>query len=244
MKNIHLLKTDKPSRLLKDLVDETYQFKKEVLYGNWLETPLNIYITNSEEIRKGDWFLNTRSKAIGQHNGSKILLFKDDKKIILTTDQDLIKDGVQAIPDGFLEWFVKNPSCDEIYVNKIESFNSGWKNFYKIIIPKEEPKTFKVMIVGNGLPKQETLEEVAERLYPYEVGCGVFDRNCEIDIERERFIEGAKWQKEQDNKLHSEEVKQLIKHFVKTADFIDFTKEHGIRGWEELDKWLEQNIKS
>jgi len=29
MKNIHLLPTDKPSKLLKDLVDKTYQFKKK-----------------------------------------------------------------------------------------------------------------------------------------------------------------------------------------------------------------------
>jgi hypothetical protein len=41
----------------------------------------------------------------------------------------------------------------------------------------------------------------------------------------------------------TDEVKQLIKHFVKTADFIDFNREYGITGWEELDKWLEQNVK-
>lgn len=39
------------------------------------------------------------------------------------------------------------------------------------------------------------------------------------------------------------EVKQLIKRFVKTADFIDFNREYGITGWKELDKWLEQNVK-
>ena len=41
----------------------------------------------------------------------------------------------------------------------------------------------------------------------------------------------------------TDEVKQLIKHFVKTADFIDFDREYGITGWKELDKWLEQNVK-
>ena len=41
----------------------------------------------------------------------------------------------------------------------------------------------------------------------------------------------------------TDEVKQLIKHFVKTADFIDFNREYGITGWKELDKWLEQNVK-
>lgn len=73
------------------------------------------------------------------------------KKIILTTAQDLIKDGVQAIDDDFLDWFVKNPSCEEVEVIKQElntDYRSNWKQkfYYKIIIPKEESK-------------QETLEE-------------------------------------------------------------------------------------
>lgn len=64
--------------------------------------------------------------------------------------------------------------------------------------------------------KQETLEEVAERLYPYEVGYGVFDRNCEIDIERERFVEGAKWQQEQDkNKYSNKEVLEFLVNFYR-----------------------------
>ena len=76
------------------------------------------------------------------------------KKIILTTNQDLIKDGVQAIDDEFLEWFVKNPSCEEVKVNyglftplgrQVDPMGilrnhskCVWK--YNIIIPKDEPK--------------------------------------------------------------------------------------------------------
>lgn len=41
----------------------------------------------------------------------------------------------------------------------------------------------------------------------------------------------------------TDEVKKLFKHFVKSADFIDFNREYGITGWKELDKWLEQNVK-
>jgi hypothetical protein len=40
------------------------------------------------------------------------------KKIILTDNKDLIKDGVQAIDDEFLEWFVKNPSCESAMVEE------------------------------------------------------------------------------------------------------------------------------
>jgi len=32
----------------------------------------------------------------------------------------------------------------------------------------------------------------------------------------------------------TDEVKQLIKHFVKTADFIDFNREYGITGWNKM----------
>jgi hypothetical protein len=63
------------------------------------------------------------------------------KKIILTTDQDLIKDGVQAIDDDFLEWFVKNPSCEEVEIQYRYNFYVGQDlTHYKIIIPQQEPK--------------------------------------------------------------------------------------------------------
>ena len=64
-------------------------------------------------------------------------------KIILTTDIDLIKDGIQSIDDEFLEWFVKNPSCEKVEVETTRErngYHSKHKKRYKIIIPQEEPK--------------------------------------------------------------------------------------------------------
>jgi len=55
------------------------------------------------------------------------------KEILLSTDTELQKDGVQAIDDTFLEWFVKNPSCEYVEINR------DW-GYSKIIISKEEPK--------------------------------------------------------------------------------------------------------
>lgn len=99
MKNLFLLPTDKPSRLLKDLVDKTYQFKKEVLYGNRFEVPLSIYITSDEEIKEGDWFLfaNKEVKKADRFSCNSLC-----KKIILTTDQDLIADGIEQISEDVL----------------------------------------------------------------------------------------------------------------------------------------------
>ena len=106
----------------------------------------NIYITNDEFIEEGDFALNLNTKTIVQYDGIKGLN-SNYKKIILTTDVDLIKDGVQDIDDEFLEWFVKNPSCDRIdfvLINDIEPW-------YKIRFPKEEPKQNEM--VGNKFYK-------------------------------------------------------------------------------------------
>jgi hypothetical protein len=194
MKNIHILSTNKPSRL--------YSYKNNLFLttGSHLHAPSmeyqNIYITNSEEIKEGDWCLDIKRNIIFQSKRTEIGTSKkipiiictyegcyvkeDCKKIILTTDQYLIKDGVQAIDDEFLEWFVKNPSCEYAEVKRIFLGNSfvhigktpskkeklrgcydngeqivgKWKELftYEIIIPKEEPK-------------QETLEEVKDLVY-------------------------------------------------------------------------------
>jgi hypothetical protein len=151
-----MILTDEPSRLhtykgvLNLAADE---FVAPTIVKNDLIN-LNIYIISDEEIKEGYWCVDTY-KLKNNHNP----IFKwsdkfkvDAKKIILTTDQDLIKDSVQAIDDEFLEWFIKNPSCEsvdiDIYSKKIgvETDTNGYRemdvfgNDYKIIIPKEEPK--------------------------------------------------------------------------------------------------------
>ena len=95
-------------------------------------------VSSSEKIKEntqsfkqglnGDWFYNTIYNFIARTGD----ITPYDFKIILTTNKLLIKDGVQAIDDEFLEWFVKNPSCEEVDINR------DW-GYPKIIIPKEEP---------------------------------------------------------------------------------------------------------
>jgi hypothetical protein len=138
MKNIHVLPTDKPSRLIKNsnenklyLCIQTLSIDEEIYCY-----PRHIYITSDEEIKEGDWCIvgNGVDKLNTQFT-SKEEINTIWKKIILTTDQDLIKDGVQAIDDEFLEWFVKNPSCEFVEVEYI-----GYEKDCNIIIPKEKPK--------------------------------------------------------------------------------------------------------
>jgi DNA-binding transcriptional MerR regulator len=142
MKNIHILPTDKPSRLIKSQDNDFVYLNTNA--PNWFENNLkttkqNIYITSDEEIKEGDWCIDDEGIVkCTAHAGAMNHYYT---KIILTTDQDLIKDGVQAIDDEFLEWFVKNPSCEEVEIFYQDVYSMGkWDRRYSIIIPKEEPK--------------------------------------------------------------------------------------------------------
>ena len=97
-------------------------------------------ISNTENISENCWII-TEGRLV---QVSYLLSNEVAKgnKVILTTNKLLIKDGVQAIPDDFLEWFVKNPSCEEVKINHERVLWEDGKithYTYKIIIPKEEP---------------------------------------------------------------------------------------------------------
>lgn len=115
MKNIHILRTDKPSRLhLWTDENGTRLELCELEYSHTRNTQY-LYITSDEVIKQGDWCIYHSGEVIKY----LVKLNTDNlKKIILTTDQDLINDGVQIIRDEFLEWFVKNPTCEKIEIKK------------------------------------------------------------------------------------------------------------------------------
>lgn len=197
MKNIHILPTDKPSRLCRDGYGKLYLTDLMESKVSFFKNQ-NIYITSDEEIKDGDWFLHTSygstsiQKALGVSNHildnqGMISNKENNLKIILTTDIDLINDGVQAIDDEFLEWFVNNPSCESIEVQTKITKDGVWTDLkgyvelptihsikYKIIIPKEEPKQENcctpvgqikryLNCVGcDRKPKQETLEHTSK----------------------------------------------------------------------------------
>jgi hypothetical protein len=164
MKNIHVLPTDKPSRLGyltkkgKEVFKDLRLFDKPM--PNILDSEnQHLYITSDENIKEGDWaycpvlkkpvFICLESilmlKNLGTgSNGNPEYKKEWLKKIILTTDSKLIDSGVQAISDEFLEWFVKNPGCEfvEWSSEKIEGSFDGeyWKYKYGTVIPQEEPK--------------------------------------------------------------------------------------------------------
>jgi hypothetical protein len=151
MKNIHVLPTDKPSRLYLDSKNNICITDIAMKSGN----KQNIYITNDEEIKEEDYALNSYYKEFLKCNESNRISIQEHwQKIILTTDQDLIKDGVQAIDDEFLEWFVKNPSCERV---EVDIFPKNTNKLYGIIIPQEEPK----QEIWKDIPNYEGLYQVS-----------------------------------------------------------------------------------
>jgi hypothetical protein len=240
MKNVHVLSTEKLIKSAGDLVKDKYGsihiFTKNdgKEYGK-TTTKLNIYITSSNEEIK-DWFIyKTENKAVilkaKNINSDTITVdshievgtwvsLKYCKKIILTTDDRLIKDGVQPIDDEFLEWFVKNPSCEFVEVKEcylgskclkcgfIENHdevdtedcpkchNRDYEHLYnnKIIIPQEE-LDYTALLQPVGI-RQETLEEAAEKYV-------LNEPNTTLKlISKYSFKDGAKWQAE---RMYSEE---------------------------------------
>ena len=203
----------------------------------------NIYITSDEEIGEGDWYYTERfGIGIAKNEGvSKIERTIDSyKKIILTTDPNLIADGVQAIDDEFLEWFVKNPTCEFVDILKDKCLDTSLmcdcvdepcrNKGYKIIIPQEKPK-------------QETLEEAAEKYAEGKSSSSVFQ-----EAHKKDFIKGAKWQQE---RSYSEEDLVELLNFVSK----EYNISNGI-GWfhthesiedvsskEVLDKFFEKRKK-
>jgi hypothetical protein len=224
MKNIHIHPTTQPSRLwINNLLQGKLELSKETLIGS--NTAKHIYITSDN----GD---SVSDEGVHHNYGSLVLdinnekVFKtcvdiisgdDIQKIILTTDPTLIADGVQAIDDEFLEWFVKNSSCEfvevKIYPLTYQDGITFDKMEYQIIIPQEEPK-------------QETLEDAAER-------------NCEsithpyCDREKSMFIAGAKWQAE---RMYSEEdMREAFK-----ANYTPFSATNIGDVEQDFQKWFEQ----
>lgn len=160
MKNIHLIPTDKPSRLyLGDNGNFVFgMMQNSVRSKNDSFTNQNIYITSDEEIKEGEYGIDIRDskvfkceRTLSNYYEFGVLQFQKSycKKIILTTDPPLIESGVQSIDNEFLEWFVKNSSCEFVEVEKenhteIEevSYEGDFQNVeyisYKIIKFKEK----------------------------------------------------------------------------------------------------------
>ena len=241
MKNIHLLPTEKLSRLYKSKITQNIFISNIISQHGDATYNQHLYITSDEEIKEGDWYYwivtNMRIKAIRDNLGRLPKFSDGSRKIILTTDSTLIADGVQAIDDEFLEWFVKNPSCEKVEVEKRYSdFTVDPFVGYKIIIPQEEHKQETLTYTeaakkeerifnSTMMSKQETLEEAANRLF-YTVGN---EGISSIDS----FMKGANYQSE---RMYSEEE---VLDLLYKRDLYLFNRDE-TKELELPNEWFEQ----
>ncbi len=255
MKNLYILQTDKPNpNILLKKDDGTLQIFDTDIYNMWEfhqqfgdfsprnATYQNIYITSDEEIKEGDWCINIYRDKNEIFKNINLESTKFVKKIILTTDQNLIKDGVQTIPDEFLEWFVKNPSCEEV-----EIILNDWQKYaanqsmmkpkytkYNIIIPKEEFKVIECYFTPRKDTSSATIcSNCGQEKFLHTIGEGIkvstYIVNTKEEPEQETveeaaeqfeytngiygFKAGAKWQ--QERMYNEKEVFELLNAFNK-----------------------------
>jgi hypothetical protein len=147
MKNIHVLPTENPSRLMIDTI-ENKLYLQPILHEKTINVlPQNIYITSDEEIKVNEYYLGDDNYIYNLTTSVN----SNGKKIVLTTNTELIEEGIQPIDDEFLEWFVNNPSFEFVEIERLEdgkyidrfadgTIKEGVYENYKIIIPQEEIK--------------------------------------------------------------------------------------------------------
>ena len=266
MKNIFIIPTNKPSRLIKNnrgyalITDEFTQSDLDYIQAKFQ----HIYITNDEEIKEGDWFYDLDTKYVKVNQSWKNSnLDLNGKKIILTTDPDLIKDGVQSIDDTFLEWFVKNPSCERVEIGEGTRTEDEWIDnedggeiyrhqywCYKIIIPKEENNAEKInqlLVLALKLPNEDLKilsNSIVSRLpkeEPKQETLEEFIKQSNTPEGLDQFSydkgleDGVKWQQEQDkNKYSEEEVRQMFNRYNEIIAHRDI---------EEWQPWIEKQFK-
>ena len=178
MKNLNLLPTDKPS-VLGRFIDTNNLFLRasnDIPRGE----NVNIYITSDEEIKdvrphKGKWHLEKEN--ILNKFPDYLTDLSECKLVIMTTDDDLINDGVQAIDDEFLEWFIKNPSCEEVAID-FSLVSGSFK--YKIIIPSSE--------IWKDIPEFEGYYQISNLGNVKSLSRTILGRGKHDTLLKERFL--------------------------------------------------------
>ena len=268
MKNIFILPTNQPSRLHK--IGNQFGLTENPS-NNSLNREHHIYITSDEKIQEGEWVIDgyilrhpdLKNRFNGDTNPIKKLLKKGDlwkfydgtsgygsicKKIILTTDPTLIADGVQAIDNDFLEWFIKNPTCEFIKVTKLDYLTNRQYRIYNL--PQEEPirkidscYNFDIEIgcVQNICRCEQEEPKQESYICPHtkiqcDDECCVSAEDCHIISSLATSIEEPKQEKEEEYFKHLEKDK---KEFAK--EWEEIRQEFGFGKKDTLEEAAEQN---
>ena len=173
MKNVHLLQTE--TYLAKLQLDRDYGtltiFDEPCISNGQDFVGANLYITSDENIKdvrphKGKWQLE--DGLMLNKFPTYLTDLSECKLVIMTTDQNLIADGVQKIDDEFLEWFVQNSS----FAIPIVTTTVNGKSLYRTNIgfeswKKEESK--QETLLGKTISKKDADKDSFEDVTKYKV---------------------------------------------------------------------------
>lgn len=151
---VFLLKTDKETNIFKD-IGKLFYSELEAQTGksiNSIVDGLFMYILSYDEIKERDWvyeyvpvgqkpYISEIHKVISIDKKEGIIEFEEHtvgigfcKKIIATTNPDLIKEGVSSIDNDFIKKYCNN-TVDEVIVKyeEIHDYNNQYeiKRIYK-----------------------------------------------------------------------------------------------------------------
>lgn len=199
-KNLFVIPTNNPSRVYGILgsyrlgLTSNDPFYTENFGGGTQNQ--NVYVTSNEEIKDGEYGICLYLVKEGFKSHQAVFKMDSEQrlameelggqkkaqvlKVILTQDQDLIKDGVQPIPDEFLVWFVEKVNdsgkpIDIVELDKVGLVSDNGRVLYgfkyKIIIPKEPVCTCKIGEPYNntcckvhGSVSKEMLEQIENQV--------------------------------------------------------------------------------
>lgn len=227
MKNLYLLPSPNPSRLYYfGDSPELRLTKYPNLFRAFERSTQHIYITGDGTLNEGDWTIwkdqlfkvDSNNAYSYTNNVTLAYAIKYLKKVILTTES---LDGVQAIPEEFLKWYIENQNCKEVIIieksrccgrcngvddlcytdmccNDHQVYGCetcyGKKVEYSVTIPKD-----KIMERFIANAKQETLEEVAHKMLD-DYGIKSMGQSIGVLEVKKLMVKIAKWQQEQDAK--------------------------------------------
>ncbi len=217
MKNIVLLPSNEKTRLVRvftDALRENFVLKLDIEVNDSFKEYVNLYIiSHDEDLVLGGYHFNSKygdelQKTNQRDIDSRKYWEADDyyiSKILLTTDLELVKDGIQEVPESFLNWFLENPSCEHVEL-KQEKLHPG--EFMDDSYPKDFLNY--QIVFQNG----ESLIDAANEYARYDnTKSYEFSSDTLIDA----FTEGANWMQE---RMYSEEdVDKLISLLKTTTEY-------------------------
>ena len=230
-KNIHLIGTTEATRL-----HNTFNLLRLEKDYDFSPCNLNVYVTKEDEdIHDGDFIITKDGRLVEV----SYLLSPDlegASKVVLTSDTELTRDGVQSTDDDFLKWMVSNPTRDKVIVTNLYGDFNPAKNVYQIIIPQEAAEPLECKDCNLGLDICTCLEDTLDMDKESIEGCFLANIKYVLqfnnDAQAIRFMEKYFEAKKEQEGLHSENDIINAMHSVELKDNKNYSKIYdGMKKW-------------